>query len=290
MKPCAFTYHRPGTVPDALALLQAHGAEAKVIAGGQSLGPMLNMRLARPGHLVDLNDLLELDYLRPEPGLLEIGAMTRHHRLATAPELANALPLVATMARTIGHYAIRQRGTIGGSLVHADPAAQLPLAAVVHDAEMVLHGRDGTRLVPARDFLQSIMTVDLAQGEILTAVRFPLPEAGTRWAFELFSRRHGDFAIASVALMIRLGGDGRVAALRLGLGGVDSVPIRLGELEERLCGEKPDSGFRDALATAAAGAIRPETTAQLPAAYRRDLVQVLVARALDSALAREVTP
>lgn len=290
MKPCAFTYHRPGTVPDVLALLQAHGAEAKVIAGGQSLGPMLNMRLARPGHLVDLNDLLELDYLRPEPGMLEIGAMTRHHRLATAPELAHALPLVAAMARTIGHYAIRQRGTIGGSLVQADPAAQLPLAAVVHDAEMVLQGRDGTRIVPARAFLQSIMTVDIAQGEILTAVRFPRPEAGTRWAFELFSRRHGDFAIVSVALMIRIGGDGRVAALRLGLGGVDSVPIRLDALEERLRGEKPDGGFRDALATLAAGAIRPETSAQLPADYRRDLVKVLVARALDSALAREVTP
>ena len=175
MKPAPFTYHRPGDLDAALAMLARLGPAAKPLAGGQSLGPMMNMRLARPDHVVDLNDLLELDYVRVSDGAVEIGAMTRHHRVATDPEIARSLPILAEAARGIGHYAIRQRGTLGGSLVHADPAAQYPLIAVLLDAEIVVRSARGTRLVAAADFIQSIMTVDLAPDELVTAIRFPRP-------------------------------------------------------------------------------------------------------------------
>jgi len=229
---------------------------------------------------------LELDSLRRDGTAIEIGALTRHHRLATAPELSQALPLVAAAAATIGHYAIRQRGTIGGSLVHADPAAQLPLVAVTLDAEVVIAGPRGRRTVAAGAFLQSIMTVDLAPDEIVTALRFPVQEASELWAFELFSRRHGDFALASVALSLSLGAEGRIAALRLGIGGVDAVPIRLGAVEAQAAGRTPDPACLADLARAAAAGITPDDSVQVPAAYRRELVETLVRRALTTALAR----
>ncbi len=287
MKPASFTYHRPGSVPQALALLGEHGAEAKVLAGGQSLVPMLNMRLARPGHLIDLNDLVELDSLRRDGPVMEIGALTRHHRLATAPELRRELPLLAAAAATIGHYAIRQRGTLGGSLVHADPAAQLPLVAVTLDAEVVIIGPRGRRTVPAVNFLQSVMTVELAPDEIVIALRVPVQPPEALWDFQLFSRRHGDFALVSVALSLACDAAGRIAALRIGLGGVGAVPLRLPELEASATGRPSDDRNLAELAAAAAAAIAPEDTPQVPAAYRRELVETLVFRALRGALERK---
>lgn len=280
MKPAPFTYHRPGSVPEALDLMARLGPEAKPLSGGQSLGPMLNMRLARPAHVVDLNDLLELDYIRDAGSAVEIGALTRHHRLATAPEIARDLPLLAAAARTIGHYAIRQRGTLGGSLVHADPAAQLPLIAVTLGAEVAVRSARGERLVPAGDFLQSIMTVDLAADEIVTALRFPRQAVGELCAFDLFSRRHGDFAIVSVALSLTTDADGAIGWLRLGLGGVGPVPQRLIEVEQAAIGCRPEAETAARLGRLAAGLVSPEDSPQVPAAYRRDLVETLTARAL----------
>ncbi|OOY11862.1 hypothetical protein BMG00_12320 [Thioclava marina] len=286
MKPAQFTYHRPASLAEALALLRTHGSSAKSLAGGQSLGPMLNMRLARPDHLVDLNDLIELDSVRVSDDMVEIGALTRHHRVANAPELRRSLPLLSAAAASIGHYAIRQRGTIGGSLAHADPAAQLPLIAVTLGASLVIAGLQGTRNVVAADFLQSIMTVDLRDGELITALRFPLPVGGF-WAFEHFSRRHGDFAIVSVALNFAQDADGKIDALRLGLGGVDTVPLRLPEIEARAQGRPADEDTIRELAAATASAIAPEDSAQVPASYRRRLAETLVIRAFQSALNRE---
>ncbi|OOY10742.1 FAD binding domain-containing protein [Thioclava sp. F36-7] len=286
MKPAPFTYHRPASLAEALALLRTHGPAAKPIAGGQSLGPMLNMRLARPGHLVDLNDLIELDRVRVKEDMLEIGALTRHHRLANAPEVQRSLPLLGAAAASIGHYAIRQRGTIGGSLAHADPAAQLPLIAVTLGATLVISGPAGTREVAAADFLQSIMTVDLRDGELITALHFPLP-VGDLWAFEAFSRRHGDFALVSVALSFARDAEGKIDALRLGLGGVDTVPLRLPEIEARAQGRLADEDTIRDLAAAAAAAIAPEDSEQVPAVYRRELAETLVIRAFQSALIRE---
>ncbi|MGC9369039.1 MAG: FAD binding domain-containing protein [Paracoccaceae bacterium] len=280
MKPAPFTYHRPADLGEALELMARFGPEAKLLSGGQSLGPMLNMRLARPTHLVDLNDMLEMDYIREIGDRIEIGGLTRHHRLATAPEVSRDLPLLAAAARTIGHYAIRQRGTLGGSLVHADPAAQLPLVAVTLGAEVVLRSTRGEREVPAADFVQSIMTVDLAEDEIVTALRFPRQAESEGCAFELFSRRHGDFAIVSVAVTVARDAEGAISALRLGLGGVAPVPQRLSGIEAQAIGSQPDAETAARLAAAAAAAITPEDHPEVPAAYRRELVETLVARAL----------
>lgn len=280
MKPAPFTYHRPGDVDDALELMARFGSDAKPLGGGQSLGPMLNMRLARPAHLVDLNDLLELDYVRSAGEVIEIGGLTRHHRLATAPEVARDLPLLAQAARTIGHYAIRQRGTIGGSVVHADPAAQLPLIAVTLGADVVLRSARGERVVPAADFLQSIMTVDLGEDEIVTALRFPRQSADEYSSFDLFSRRHGDFAIVSVALTMRFDPAGAVEDMRLGLGGVGPVPARMYDIEAEAVGNRIDAESSARLAAAAAAAINPEDNAEVPAAYRRELAETMIRRAL----------
>lgn len=287
MKPAPFTYHRPGSLSEALELMARYGHEAKPLGGGQSLGPMLNMRLARPAHLVDLNDLLEMDYIRDVGGMIEIGGLTRHHRLATAPEIERDLPLLAEAARTIGHYAIRQRGTLGGSLVHADPAAQLPLIAVTLGAEVVLRSARGERDLPAADFLQSIMTVDLADDEIVTAVRFPRQAGGEACAFDLFSRRRGDFALVSVALTMARDEAGAISSLRLGLGGVGPVPQRLTEVEQQAIGCQPDAETAARLARSAAALITPEDNPQVPAAYRRELVESMTARALLRAAGQE---
>lgn len=283
MKPAPFTYHRPGDVDDALELMARFGSEAKPLGGGQSLGPMLNMRLARPAHLVDLNDLLELDYIRIAGDVVEIGGLTRHHRLATAPEVARALPLLAKAARTIGHYAIRQRGTIGGSLVHADPAAQLPLIAATLGADVVVRSVRGLRVVPAVDFLQSIMTVDLSPDEIVTALRFPRQPSQEYSAFDLFSRRHGDFAIVSVALTLGIDTAGVIQEMRLGLGGIGPVPQRMQEIEVEAIGNRIDAETSARLAAAVAAAITPEDSAEVPAAYRRELAETLIRRALMDA-------
>lgn len=286
MKPASFNYHRPQTVEAAISLLARYGASAKPIAGGQSLGPMLNMRLARPEHLVDLNDLVELDFLRASGEVLEIGAMTRHSRIATAPEVRRAHPLLAAAAATIGHYPIRQRGTIGGSLVHADPAAQIPLIATLCDAEIIVSGMAGTRAVSASEFFQAVMTVDLRHGEMLTAARFPVLAAATGWGFRLFSRRRGDFAIVAVAATLSLDGDGRFATVDIAVGGVDSVPLRIDLSGAAIKGEMPTESRVSDMAAFVADRISPDDGATIPAEYRRKLAAELTRQALNEALER----
>ncbi|HTJ59289.1 MAG TPA: FAD binding domain-containing protein [Devosiaceae bacterium] len=282
MKPAPFHYHRPSTIEEAIGILARHGSDAKPIAGGQSLGPMLNMRLARPAHVVDLNDLVELDYVRGAADWIEIGAMTRHHRVATAPEIARDFPLLAAAAATIGHYPIRQRGTLGGSLVHADPAAQLPLIAVLTNAVVLVRGPNGPREIAAAEFFQSVMTVSLASDELVTAVRFPRPPVATGWGFELFSRRRGDFAMVAVAAMLAPVGSSGVEAL-IALGGIGPKPLRLAPIAERL----------DAGSTSWAGRIASQMAALeieddkfIPAAFRRELASSLTEQALLAAAAR----
>jgi len=286
MKPAPFSYHRPRTLEEALGLFTSHGATAKPLAGGQSLGPMLNMRLARPAHLVDLNDLIELDYVRQDKTVLEIGALARHHRIATAPEVKRLIPVLAEAAASIGHYAIRQRGTLGGSLCHADPAAQLPLLAVALDAEMVIASSRGTRRAQAEAFFQSVMMVDLAEDELLTAARFSLPEPETGWGFELFSRRHGDFAIASIVALLKLGAEGAVSGLRIAVGGGGSVPVRLHDIEANAVGNRPGESWIKSTAEAIAQAITFEDDPMVPALYRGELLHALASRALSKALDR----
>jgi aerobic carbon-monoxide dehydrogenase medium subunit len=285
VKPAPFAYHRPQTVADALALL-AELDGAKLLAGGQSLGPMLNLRLARPAHVIDLNDLLELDFVRRQPGLLEIGSLTRHHRLATDAEVVAACPILAGAAASIGHYAIRQRGTLGGSLCHADPAAQLPLIATLLNAEIVLAGRTGTRTAPARAFFVSSLITAVQPDEMVVAVRFPAFHPYQGWGLEIFSQRHGDFAIVSVAATVTCDPTGKVAALDVALGGVSVAPLSLHERLAPFRGRVPDADWCAELGSVAASAVVPEDDARIPAAYRRELAMTLTRRALAAAVER----
>jgi aerobic carbon-monoxide dehydrogenase medium subunit len=280
MKPAVFSYHRPRSLEEALSLLTLYGFDAKVIAGGQSLAPMMNMRFAQPAHLIDLNALPQFTGVTREGDTLAIGAMTRHHEIATSATVRTACPLLADAAATIGHYAIRQRGTLGGSLVHADPAAQMPLIASTLGARIDIAGPDGSREIPATQFLISVMTTDLAADEIVRTVRFPTLRAGERRAFEAFSRRHGDFAIAACAVTAEFAGS-TFSGLRIGLGGVADVPLVLEELAAGFVGEVADARTVARIADAVAGAIDPHDQPDISAAYRRDLVKALTARALQ---------
>lgn len=287
MKPAPFTYHRPGTVEEAVGLLARHGAEASPLAGGQSLVPMMNFRMARPEHLVDLNGIAELDGITVSGDRVRIGAMTRHHRVATAARIRAHLPLVARAAGTIGHYAIRHRGTIGGSLVQADPSGQLPLVAVTLDAEVVVRSEAGERRMPVAEFLVFAMEVALEEGELVTAVEFPCQPPGARWAFELFSRRHGDYALASVAVAWQPDASGAVTDMRLAVGATAPVPHRLRELERAQEGARPDAEWCARLAREIAVAAEAEDDPKTPEVYRRELLASLAGRALRRAMAGE---
>ncbi|REG48866.1 carbon-monoxide dehydrogenase medium subunit [Paraburkholderia sp. BL6669N2] len=289
MKPTAFSYFRPRTLDDALSLLALHGFDAKLIAGGQSLAPMMNMRFAQPAHLVDLNALPQLKGVTLEPDTLAVGAMTRHHELATSNTVRAACPLLAEAAATIGHYAIRQRGTLGGSLAHADPAAQLPLIASTLGARVEIVGPAGSRQVSAAQFLIAVMTTDLAVDEIIRTVRFPTTLSGERHAFEAFSRRHGDFAIAACAVTAVLAG-GRFASLRIGVGGVADVPLVFDDLAAGFVGETADAPSVGRIAETVANAVEVHDQPGINAAYRRDLVKVLIARALQRITAGVTQP
>jgi carbon-monoxide dehydrogenase medium subunit len=286
LKPAPFAYHRPQTVPDALELLGRLGDEAKLLAGGQSLGPMLNLRVARPAQLIDINDLMELDFVRAKAGRLEIGGMTRHHRVASDPEVSRACPILSAAAATIGHYAIRQRGTLGGSLAHADPAAQLPLIATLLDADFRVESRSGSRVIKARDFFVSSLATALAPEEMITSVRFPILAASCGWGLELFSQRRGDFAIVAVAATLALSSDGRVEALALALGGVSVTPVSMDEAVRPFLGGRPDTAWRANVAAAVTKQAEPEDDPRIPAQYRKDLVKTLTARALAAATER----
>lgn len=285
MKPAAFRYHRPGTLDEALALLAEHGDAAKAVAGGQSLVPMMNLRLAQPAELVDLGELRGADAIAERAGFVEIGALASHQALAEAELLRERCPLLAEAAATIGHHAIRQRGTLGGSLAHADPAAQLPLVALTLGAEIEIASLRGRRTVAASEFFVSVMTTVLEPDELIVAVRFPVAAAREGHAFRLFNRRTGDYAIASVAACLQLRGDA-VERLRVGVGAVEAVPQLLSDLAEAQRGRTVDAAWVEQVATGARDAIQPEEDERIPAIYRRELVQTLVARALSAAAQR----
>jgi aerobic carbon-monoxide dehydrogenase medium subunit len=286
VKPAAFAYHRPQSVADALNLLATLGDDVKLLAGGQSLGPMMNFRVARPSHLIDINDLSELDSVTVRHDRIEIGSLVRHHRLATDPEIAAACPILSAAAASIGHYAIRQRGTLGGSLAHADPAAQLPLIAILLDAGIRIGSRQGNRTVGARSFFVSNLVTELAEDELITAIEIPRVAGRSGWGIEVFSQRQGDFAIVSVAAMVGLSATGQVEFLQIALGGIAVVPVRLQEIELAAVGRSPDPDWGEQIAGAAAAAVTAEHDERIPATYRRELAATLTARVLAVALRR----
>ena len=286
MKPAAFTYHAARSIDEAVALLSAHGDDGKLIAGGQSLVPMMNMRLAQPRHLVDINAVVGLDAIRRDGDRLVLGALVRHQALAHAPLVRAHCPILAAAAASIGHYAIRTRGTLGGSLAHADPAAQLPLIASLLDAEIELRSARGDRTVAAADFFAGVFTTALAPDELLTALRVPCAPSGQGWGFRSMSRRVGDFALAAAAVTLTLDGAGRVEALHAALGGVEATPVTMGPMAYTQQGQAPNAAWIAALARAFAAACDPIDDPRVPATYRRELAEALLARALADALAR----
>lgn len=286
MKPAAFTYHRARSLADVFALLASHGDAAKVIAGGQSLAPMLNVRLAQPAHLIDLNDLQELAYIRDSGTMIAVGALTRQHDVACSEPVRTACPLLAEAAATIGHYAIRQRGTLGGSLAHADPAAQLPLVAVALNAEIDIASARCRRTLSARDFFVSVMTTALEADEIIAEVRFPKLDAREGSAFELFSRRQGDFAMVAVAATVALDRGRRAARVRLAVGGVEAIPVSLDEIARQFARREANAEWCNGLAQAARERIEPRDDRRIPSEYRKELCAALTRRALERSIAR----
>jgi carbon-monoxide dehydrogenase medium subunit len=286
MKPARFSYEAPPTLAAALGILAERGDEAKVIAGGQSLAPMLNMRLARPGLLVDINGLAELAEIKGDGEHLVVGALVRHADLACHPLVLAHSPALACAARTIGHYAIRQRGTIGGSLAHADPAAQLPLMAVALDAEIEAVSLRGTRLIPAQEFFLSIFSTALERDELITAIRFPVRRPHEGWSFRLFRRRAGDFALAAVAATLVVSAEAVLEAARCAVSGIGRVPVRAEAVGGLTAGMRLRAGWSREVAQVMAAALEIEDNERVPVEYRRELVAALVEDALEEAQER----
>lgn len=289
MKPAEFRYHRPTSLDAALALLALHGSRAKALAGGQSLTPTIRRHSAQPSELVDLNELLGLDQIDATDDSITVGALIRHQQLINSELLRQRCPLLIEAAQGIELTAIRQRGTLGGSLAHADPAACLPLAAVTLNAQIEIASQRGRRMLPAAQFFVASKTSALAPDELVVAVRFPVASPNQGTAFCLFKRGRGEFAIVSVASRLQLNG-ARVAQLRLGVGGVEAVPVHLDELAERQTGRLADADWVAEVAAQAASVINAASDERASETYRRELTKVLVARALTTALARARPP
>jgi len=283
VKPPKFSYACPQSVEEALALLAQGGEDTKLLAGGQSLVPLLNLRMAQVGALIDMNRLSELSFLRRENGALHIGALTRHRQLEISDEARSALPLLSRVAAEVGHLAIRNRGTIGGSLVHADPAAEWPLVAVTLDARFVLRSQSKTRTVAARDFFLAPLTTTIAADEMLCAVHFPVPTGTTIWGFQELCRRPGDFALAAVACQLTLDQNGACATASLAVGGAHSIPLLIAEVEKILKGSQGEDEALKAAAEVAAGLVEPPSDVHGSSEFRRKMVKVLAVRALKEA-------
>ncbi len=282
MKPAVFDYHRPASVGDAIALLARHGSEAKLLAGGQSLVPLLNFRVLRPAVLIDINRLGELDFVVDQAGGLRIGALTRHHTLETSARVGERFPVLGAAMAHVAHLAIRNRGTIGGSLAHADPAAELPMLAVLLDAEIRTCAVAGARRHAATDFFRGPLTTALAEDELVSEIVFPPLPPRTGWGFAEFALRDGDFAVAAVAATVTLM-DGKIGEARLAAMGVGETPLRLRAVEAALVGQRFAPDLAEAAALQARAAVQPGGDLRASADYRRHLVGTLTEQALTAA-------
>jgi CO/xanthine dehydrogenase FAD-binding subunit len=283
MKPAKFHYVSPSTVEAAVAALVASKGEGKVLAGGQSLLPLLNFRMARPAVLVDLNGIKGLSYIQDRGRRIAIGALTRHRELEHSPLIALKLPVMAAAMRQVAHLAIRNRGTIGGSLSHADPAAELPMLATFYEAEISVQGPTGRRTIAAEEFFVDALTNCLEPEEIVVEIEFPILEQDG-WAFEEVARRFGDFALASIAVSVRQGPTGLEAA-RVAVMGVADTPRRLREAEDALVAMELDEGTPDRFSEIVVSLVSPNNDLHASADYRKHLLAQLAKRALRTALA-----
>ena len=284
MKPVQFAYHRPASLDEALALPERYGADGRVLAGGQSLVPALNMRLAAPAALIDINRLPGLNGISLEPAGLVIGALARHEAVEASPLVARHAPLIAQAMPHVGHRAIRTRGTVGGSVALADPAAELPACLIALDAIVRVAGRGGRRDIPAQRFFRGIYTTDLAPGEIVTAVVVPPIGPGWRSRFDELARRHGDYALVGLAAHCRVDG-GAIMEARLAFCGVGPTPVRALRAEAALSGRRPDPDVVAEASRALDADLEPPGDVHGSPALRRHLARVLLARAVAQIVA-----
>ena len=287
MKPAPFEYFRPRTLDEALSLLAEHGGDAKPLAGGQSLIPAMNFRLATPAVLVDLNGLSDLSYLQDGTGELRIGGMTRQRAIERSALVGQRFPLLCEAMPHIAHPAIRNRGTIGGSLAHADPAAELPAVMLALNATFATRSKTGIRAIRAADFFVGLFSTALGPGELLTQISIPPAQKRTGFAFQEISRRHGDFALAGVAVAVQLDEQERCASARIALFSVGDRPMLAEQASRALVGQLPSAECIRAAADAAATQdIDPPSDIHASARYRRQLANVLTRRALERACSR----
>jgi aerobic carbon-monoxide dehydrogenase medium subunit len=282
MKLPPFDYEAPRTVSEAVELLAEHQDEASVLAGGQSLIPLLALRLAHPAVLIDINGIAELSGVSAADRWVAIGAMTRAYVAEESETVADALPLLAAALPLIGHEAIRSRGTIGGSLAHADPAAELSAVARALDAEFVVRAQSGERVVPAAEWFEGYLMTSRHPGELLVEVRFPAAGPGTGISFQEVARRHGDFAIVGLAVSLMVS-EGSISEARLAFAGMSDVPVRAAEAEDLLVGERPSTELFDEAARRATDSLDPPADLHGSAEYRRKAAAALVRRGLRAA-------
>jgi aerobic carbon-monoxide dehydrogenase medium subunit len=285
MKPAIFEYVAPRTVDEAVEALRQHGDQAKVLAGGQSLVPLMNMRLARPGVIIDINRIAALDYLRAGSREIRFGALCRQRAAEISPEVADRCPLLRDALRLVGHVQIRNRGTIGGSIAHADPAAELTAILVALDGDVTVRGPRGKRTIRASDLFVTYLTTSLDAGELLVEVRLPAIPPGAGWSWMEIARRHGDFALAGVGVVLAVRGD-TIAEARIGLTGVGATPVRAAEAERLLAGRSPSEALWEEAAEAVRAAVEPDGDIHASAEYRKHVSGVLTQRALREALTR----
>jgi aerobic carbon-monoxide dehydrogenase medium subunit len=277
-----FEYQAPATVAEATGLLAEHQDEASLLAGGQSLIPLMALRLAHPAVLVDINGLDGLSGISVTGGRVAIGALTREYVAEESETVAVTVPLLAAALPLIGHEAIRSRGTLGGSLAHADPAGELPAVALALDAEFVVRSESGERVIPAAEWFEGYLTTSRRPDEILVEVRFPVAEPGTGVAFREVARRHGDFAMVGLAASLTLAG-GTITDARLAFSGVADVPVRAAAAESLLAGQQPSAELFGEAARRAAAALDPPADLHGSSEYRKKVAATLVRRGLQAA-------
>jgi len=286
MIPPAFEYLRPKTLPEAVGLLQQHGDDAKILSGGQSLIPMMKLRLARPSHLIDINRIAGLSYIKEEGGFLKIGGLTREAEVEASELVRTKYPLLLDTATVIADPQVRNMATVGGNLAHGDPANDHPATMLALGAQIVATGAKGERVIVIDAFFVSLFTTALEHGEILTEIRIPIPPAKSGGAYFKLERKVGDFATAAVAVQLTLDGQGAVQKAGIGLTNVGGTPIRAKGAEDGLRGKKLDATTIGSAAQAAADAAQPSADLRGPVEYKKGLIKELTKRALARAAER----
>lgn len=286
MKPCAFEYFAPASVREVMDLLEQYGDQAKILAGGQSLVPVMNFRLARPEVLIDINGLKELEYIREETNELVIGALTRERDVELAALMRQKCPLLPEAISYIGHATIRNRGTVGGSLAHGDPSAEIPTAICALEGTIRTLGPDGERTVEPEEFFLTYLTTSLEPSEILMDVTVPVLPDGTGWSFTELSRRSGDFAIVAVAIVLLMDNSGACNQARIALGGVAPTPVRAREAEDILSGQILSYALVEEAGKLSIEATDPDSDYHASAEYRRGMTKALVQKGLREAWER----